>query len=541
MKITYEKLFKAYQSGYHNLYNVYPEIDRLNIFPVPDGDTGTNLNLTISKAIQKIEIEKPKSITEISQCFSKGLIMSARGNSGVIFSQIFKGFGSKLNNPSIQANQLINAFIAAKEVSYNSVMKPIEGTILTVVRVIAEEITPLLDLENLKILDLFQKIVDIANDTLAKTKDMLPELKEAQVVDSGAYGLVKFLEGMNIFFQTNKIVIKNKKPKVLSDEKVLKDFVLEETYGYCTECVVLLNKKFINQLKTDHIRNVLQEQEGKSLVIVIEQDILKVHVHTRKPGFVISFLQKYGEFNDIKVDNMSLQAEKHHTLKSNYNRQLIKEYATITIVPTLELKSYFINELGVSHVIESPQMNPSVDEILESIYAVDAKEIYLLPNSGNVILACNQAAKMETESKVNVINSKSICEGMVSGINFDPTISSRKNLSQMRQAIRSVKTIHIFKAAKNTVMDSIIIKKDEYMSTINKKHISNHEDIMMVLQKSLSKYLNKSTEIVTFFISNNIGQNQINKISKYMDENFDIEYEFTNMGPHIYDIIIAVE
>ncbi|AHF61331.1 dihydroxyacetone kinase [Spiroplasma mirum ATCC 29335] len=539
MEFNANSFKEALISGYNNLYNFYPEIDKLNVFPVPDGDTGTNMNLTMTNAVKEINEVDSTSISKIADVFARGLIMGARGNSGVILSQIFRGFANGLKGVTLLTSDAIKAaMMQAKEVAYKAVMKPVEGTILTVIRETAENINSVSG--DMNVPNIFGKIVEFSTASLNNTPELLPVLKEVGVVDSGGFGLVKIFEGMTEYFSTGKVVPQLKKKHDNSENNIIMDN-LEEKFGYCTETIVMLNDSYINKIDVTKIRQTLAEQGGKSIVAVVDQEILKTHVHTLMPGTVITFLQQFGEFRNIKVDNMTLQAKKHvKTIK--VERKLKNKEAIIVVSPANGISKFFKTELNVQAVVYGGQsMNPSTDDYLKAIEDVDAVDVFILPNNSNAILAGQQAAKIEKKSNVYVVPTTSVQEGMVAALSFEHGEHAKKNFSTLKNAIKNVTSLSISRSAKNTSIDGVKINKNDYMGIVNKKIMFSKPNISEVIKNLFDKTITKSTEIVTIFIGENAEAKDINMIKKYLDENFDVEYEIVNGEQQLYPYLIAVE
>lgn len=539
----------AMTSAVNNLYNNYPHIDKLNVFPVPDGDTGTNMNLTASNGYNDIKDIEFKTIGEFLNAFARGLIMGARGNSGVIFSQIIKGLAKGMNDASeLSTAEWKKGFAESKIIAYRAVMKPVEGTILTVIREIAEQSQLLPDDMDTK--EFWNQIILIANQALENTPNLLQALKDVGVVDSGAYGLVKFLEGMNSVIQVNEIIAKTDKLEINEGGNI--EMEIEAEFGYCTEGIVMLNAEWIDKLQTSAIRDQLQIYGNTSIVVVIDEDILKVHTHALSPGQVLMFLQQYGDFKTIKVDNINLQADKQvkgaensgwqETTTIKLERKLNNEYATIAVVSSPEMKKYFEKELGIDIAIDGgSKMNPSTNDFLKAIEEVDAKTVYLMPNNGNVLLAAKQAEKEETKSKIIVIPTKTIQQGMTAALSFDPSATTVKNTKAITSAIKNVISFQVSQAAKDSVVNGIKIKKDQQMAIADGKIVGTANDIGILFEKQLSRFITNKTEIVTIFIGQDASAKSVSQLRKFLDENFDVEYEIIEGGQKVYSFIIAVE
>ncbi|WP_434324935.1 DAK2 domain-containing protein [Mycoplasma capricolum] len=543
-----ELLKNMITSGVNNLYNHYPQIDKLNVFPVPDGDTGTNMNLTTTNGYNEVIDVKYESIGKFLSAFSRGLIMGARGNSGVIFSQIIKGLSLGMSNAKdLSVSEWKSGFNKASEIAYKAVMKPVEGTILTVIRETSEQISQLDD--GIDIKKFWKQVVKNANNSLENTPNLLPLLKEVGVVDSGGYGLVKFLEGIEYYVSNQQVVAKLDKLETNTGGNI--DMQIEEEFGYCTEAIVMLNSDWINKLQNSMIRDQLQIFGNTSIVVVIDNDILKVHTHSLSPGQVLQFLQQYGDFQTLKIENMNLQANKQvknadQKWKENSNikaeRKLVNEVAIISVVSSEKQKRYFEDELGIGFAINAgSKMNPSTEDFLQAIEAVDAKTVFLLPNSGNVYLTAKQAEKLETKSKIYVIQTKSIQQGMVAILSFDPSVTHSKNYSYLSKAIKNVISFNITKAEKNTTYNGIQIKKDNLLAIVDNNIIGAEQTLEAIFDKQLSKYIKSKTEIITIFAGGETNEQDLVKLRKFLDEGYDVEYEIIDGGQETYNLLIAIE
>ncbi|WP_338971489.1 DAK2 domain-containing protein [Spiroplasma endosymbiont of Panorpa germanica] len=543
------KLLKTMiNSGANNLYNNYPYIDKLNVFPVPDGDTGTNMNLTVSNAYSEINKTEFSDFRELMQKFSRGLIMGARGNSGVIFSQIMKGFYKGMENAEeLNIETWKKSFVSAKEVAYSAVMKPVEGTILTVIRETSDAVQKLDN--NISDKDFWNTVVESATISLNNTPNLLQALKDVGVVDSGGYGLVKFFEGMQNVVIKEKVIARKKKLET-NEGGNLSLNIEDDEFGYCTEAIVMLTSEWITKMKVESVRQQLSEYGNTSIVAVKDEDILKIHTHALNPGQVLTFLQQFGDFNSIKVDNMSIQADRqvkgakkesnHSKIKNE--RNLVNEFATIAVVPSDGIADYFKNELNVDYVINGgSKMNPSTTDFMKAIEIVDAKTVFILPNNSNVIMAAKQAKELEKKSKVFVIPTKTIPQGMVSFLSYDPSETPRKNESNLNRVIKEVISLSVSTAARDSLVDGINIKEGQKMGMIDGKIVFSGPSIKSVFDKVLAKNISNKTEILTIFTGLDASTNDINDLRKFLDENFDVEYEIVEGGQEIYDFIIGIE
>lgn len=542
IKINNKIFKKMLVSGANNVYNHYPEVDKLNVFPVPDGDTGTNMYLTIANAVKAIEDEENDSITELSNAFSRGLIWGARGNSGVIFSQIFRGFSKKINKKNIIGDDLLEAWQEATNMGYKAVMEPVEGTILTVVREATEKTIEQTKDKNdcRKIMNSF---LENARQSLHNTPNLLPVLKEVGVVDSGGAGFVYFIEGMVQVLNNGKKI--EKKSNISSNVGNNINLKLdEENFGYCTEVITLLEKDKEADIDINKVQTILKDQGCKSIVAVQDTGILKVHVHSLIPGQILNYLQQFGEFSKIKVENMDEQAKKH-VIETKKERKLENDYAMIAVVSGEGVYNYYHDTLKINYLIDGgATMNPSTDDFIKAIDQVDAKVVYILPNNSNAILAAEQAAKIEKDqgkSDVWVIPTISIAQGMVGVINFDAEKSPKKNYSAMNSAIKKSISIQIAKATKTTTINGIDIKQNEYMGIIEKKIYNHGFEFLELIKQLFKKTISKSSEIITIFRGKDATKSDLDALSKYIDEELDIEIEIVDGHQPIYPFILVIE
>ncbi|QEH62176.1 hypothetical protein SCHIN_v1c09830 [Spiroplasma chinense] len=537
-------------SGVNNLYNNYPHIDKLNVFPVPDGDTGTNMNLTCTNGYAEIENENFEGISPLMAKFARGLIMGARGNSGVIFSQIVKGFSNGMKDREVLDIETWKlAFSNAKEVAYAAVMKPVEGTILTVIRETSEFVNSITD-SKMDAKTFWEKTVEAANISLENTPELLPPLKEVGVVDSGGYGLVKFIEGIQYFVNKSKPIDRLKKLEENTGGNIEMD--IEDEFGYCTEAIVNLNEELIGKLKVDTVRTTFEQYGNTSIVAVVDSDILKIHTHALMLGQVLTYLQQFGEFKTIKVENMNLQAERHVNDAGSVSsdakktaekqRTLANDVATIAVVRSKGILNYFKDELNVDYVIDGgPKMNPSTNDFLAAIEKVDAKQVYIFPNDSNVLLAAKQAKELENMSKVTVLETKTIPQGITGYLSLDPEESSKKNEANIAKTIKNVTSISINKAARDATLDGVKIVEGQYMMIADKKVVISTNTLAEVFSKALAKYITSKTEIITIFTGVDASFKDINDLRKYLDENHDVEYEVVDGGQEVYSFIIGIE
>ena len=566
MKYIDGKIFKKMViSGSNNLYNHYPEVDALNVFPVPDGDTGMNMNLTMTSGSKEVANRNDENLYDIAKIFSRGLLMGARGNSGVITSQIFRGFSDSLiNKTKIDAVGLAEAFDNGRKVAYKAVLKPVEGTILTVIR---EASTKLLDevTSKMTIEQAFDILLNEARASLERTPNLLPVLKEVGVVDSGGAGLIKILEGMQSAI--GGYVINRHEAEAVNPQGAAQVSASEENeeFGYCTEFILRLgpveSKKPFNKNRFTSVLNA----HGNSLVVVQDEDIIKVHVHTLKPGDIFNYAQQFGEFVKMKCENMT---EQHNEILINEkNNQGIhmaaselssaplaapkkenkpaKEYAIIATSSGKGIDELF-NEVGVDYIVSGGQtMNPSTNDFLKVIDETNAKNIFILPNNGNIIMAANQV-KDVLKDKINVvvIPSKTIMQGVVSAMNFNPDLSLEDNEKVMTEALSAVKSGQVTFAIKDTEINGVSVKKDDYMAILNSKDIiSTHKEKFDALKDLLKNMVDEDSSVITVLLGSDLANDEEKeKVEKYIEETYvDCDADVRIGNQPVYSYIVGVE
>lgn len=552
MKIIDGQMFKQMViTGANVLHNNHPEIDALNVFPVPDGDTGTNMSLTFSAGASEIEKMDSKNIYEIAKKLSKGLLMGARGNSGVILSQIFRGVSMALEGQSeTDAVGLAKAFENGAKVAYKAVMRPVEGTILTVIREASEAVVNYAN-ENMDIEDVFSYFVKAAEQSLDRTPELLPVLKEVGVVDSGGAGLLLVLTGfMSALAGENVERIEIKSSETAMNALMDVESDSEEGFGYCTEFIFRLDPNKIKAFTEDRLRNELERLPGNSIVVVQDEDIVKVHVHTLKPGNALNTAQRYGEFIKLKIENMQ---EQHNTILESGAPTPVakaekpvqkeqKEVAVISVAAGDGVKDMFL-ELHCDHVVSGGQtMNPATEDIVEAIRNVNAKHVIILPNNSNIVMTAQQAAViLEDEIDVIVIPSKTIPQGLSACIMFNPEVSLEENVEEMKEAIVNVKTGQVTFAIKDTNIDGIEIKANQYMALCEKEITACVPNKIDALKVTLEKLVDDDAEIITLIYGEDVTEEEVEEIETYVEETFDAELECVNGKQPVYSFIVGVE
>lgn len=540
-------------SAANNLYNHHFEVDKLNVFPVPDGDTGTNMNLTMMNGIKELNGKEYETLKDLGTTFSHGLIMGARGNSGVILSQIFRGFfqvliAEETKGNALENESLIKSWKSAQDYAYNAVMKPVEGTILTVVKEGASFINEISEsiLKSKSALFIFEKLLEGMNESLKRTPDLLPILKKVGVVDSGGAGLVYIVEGMVYGLKQGKPIMPKK--KLIQDDTKIQMTLNQENFGYCTEVIVELSKTSKSDFNLNKTRNELETMDGQSIVVVVDDKLLKVHVHTLKPGQMLNYFQKLGEILKVKIENMTEQA-KAHTQTIKPTRKLVNEFALIAAVNGKGVEVFFKEQLNVDHIIiYSSRINPSTDDFLKAIETVDAKTVFILPNDGNLLLAAEQAKKLEKKSKVFVLPAKNIAHGMRAALNFNREDSAKDNYNNMWNEIKkNVAFGYITVADRDVEIDGVTIEKKHFFAAVNirkdfkVKIVSSNKDLKSTIQGLFNKLIWTGAEIITIFKGKDASKEQVNYVTKILDEDYNIEYELINGEQEVYNFLFVVE
>ena len=551
MKVIDGNLFREMVvTGAIVLHNNHPEIDALNVFPVPDGDTGTNMSLTFNAGASEIEKIESADIYEVAKKLSKGLLMGARGNSGVILSQIFRGVSMAFEGKKeVNAVELAAAFKNGAKVAYKAVMRPVEGTILTVIREASDAVVKYAK-DDMEIEDVFSYFVKEAELSLERTPELLPVLKEVGVVDSGGAGLLLVFTGFMAALageEIEKVEIKGDSTK---EALVDVETDSEEGYGYCTEFIFRLDPGKIKAFKEESLRNELERLPGNSIVVVQDEDIVKVHVHTLKPGNALNVAQRYGEFIKLKIENMQ---EQHNTiLEANATptaqatpvipQREAKEVAIISVAAGEGIKDMFL-ELHCDYVVSGGQtMNPSTEDIVQAIRDVNAKHVIILPNNSNIVMTAQQAAViLEDEVDVKVISSKTIPQGLSACIMYNPEVSLDENIEEMSEAIANVKTGEVTFAIKDTNIDGVDIKANQYMALCGKSITACVPNKLDALKETLKGLVDDDSEIITLIYGEDVTDDEVSEIEEYVEENFDAELECVNGKQPVYSFIVGVE
>ena len=537
-------------SAANNLYNHYPEIDALNVFPVPDGDTGMNMNLTMSSGAKEIMNRNDSSIYEISKVFSRGLLMGARGNSGVITSQIFRGFSQALEGKEeINALDLAYAFDNGRKVAYKAVIKPVEGTILTVIRESSSYLLEKVD-EKTSLEEAFDLILKEAKASLSRTPNLLPVLKEVGVVDSGGAGLVKILEGMSSaihgeFIEKNAATVIDTKNTDLEVDNDIVNYEVDFT-------LKLGPSKTKKPYQKTRFSSVISGH-GTNVSIDENENIIKVHVKTQNIGEIISFAQNYGEFASLNVkssiapieDNTSNKTETNNVEENKEEEyELINDYALVATSSGPGIDKFF-HDVGVNYIVPGGQtMNPSTEDFLKIIKETKAKVVYVFPNNGNIILAANQAKDvLKGKVDVVVIPTKTIMQGIVGSMMFTPDVSKKENIKNMEEQIKAVKSGSVTFAIKDTDINGVHVGKDEFMGIRESKDIIfSNPDKMVTFKTLVEKLVDEDSAIITVILGKDITSEEEKEVNNYLNEKYkDFDLDVRRGDQPIYSFLIGVE
>lgn len=542
-RINSQLLKDMLTSGMNNLANHSAEIDALNVFPVPDGDTGTNMNLTFSNGVKEALKEDADTVGKICKTLSRGLLMGARGNSGVITSQIFRGFYQAVEDlDEIDAMQLANALVNGSRVAYRAVMRPVEGTILTVVREAADYTYAYTVTEEIEdCVQVLQKMVDEANASLERTPELLPVLEEVGVVDSGGKGLWVILEGFLSALQGNVIAASD--AAEVNEHAQTKVQGGEEEFGFCTEFILRLNENGIRHFSEEQFKEELATI-GNSIVCVQDDDLVKVHVHTLEPKTAIKMGKRQGRFVKLKVENMQeqhdniLEKEEAAPVVSKREHQ---KYAIITVAPGSGVDQMF-KELRADIVIGGGQtMNPSTEDFVSAVNQLDAEHILILPNNSNIVLAAQQAQSVCEDQDIHVLPTKTIPQGLSACVMFNPEVELEENLAEMQEAIDHVKSGEVTYAIKDTTYEGLEIKKDEYMGIFGKDIVVSCPDCLEASKALVDKMVDEDSELVTLIYGKEATKEQAQALADYIEETSDAEVEIYDGKQPVYSFILGVE
>ena len=547
-KINGLVLAKMIDLGSKNLAKNAEKINSLNVFPVPDGDTGTNMNLSMSSGAKETAANVVENIGELGKSFSKGLLMGARGNSGVILSQLFRGMTQYIADKSeIDAKEFADAVQNGVSIAYKAIIKPVEGTILTVAREAAEAGVKAAE-NTTSVIEVMDAIYLEAQESLKRTPELLPILKEVGVVDSGGQGLVCVYQGFVAALKGEEIegldsVETNVVDMQFEDDHDM-DFMSPEdiVHGFCTEFTVRLDKD-----KKEFIEDKFREDMSKfgdSLLVISDSEYVKIHVHTETPGDVFNYGQQYGELIKIKSDNMREQHRevlRKQEAKQASTPKEVKEHAMISISMGAGL-SKVLKSMGVDYIVEGGQtMNPSTEDIMKAIKEVNAKNIYIFPNNKNIQLAAKQAAEL-AEENVFVIESKTAPQGLAAVMVFNSQLSPEENFANMQEVLSTVSTLEVTHAVRDTNIEGVEIKKDQFMGIKDGKIVVSDLSLNTVLEELLEKSIDEDKEIVTLYLGEDSTDEHTDFLEDLIENKYpDVEVELIESGQPVYPYIIGVE
>ena len=552
-------LSKMFLAGAKNLDAKKEWINELNVFPVPDGDTGTNMSMTIISAAKEVSALADPDMAALAKAISSGSLRGARGNSGVILSQLFRGFTKVIKTEKeIDKMILCQAIEKACETAYKAVMKPKEGTILTVAKGVADKAIELSCDEDCSMAEYLEAILAEAEAVLAKTPEMLPVLKQAGVVDSGGQGLVEVLRGALDAYQGKEIDYTIEGAEAGSAAttgsgivKISAQTEQEIKFGYCTEFIIVLNKPLSSEEEKE--MKAFLQSKGDSIVLVADDEIVKIHVHTNDPGLVLQKALTFGSLSRIKIDNMREEhqeklikdAEKlaaQQLEEEKKAQEPAKEMGFISVSIGEGLSEAF-KGLGVDYIIEGGQtMNPSTEDMLNAIEQVNANNIFILPNNKNIILAANQAATLVEDKKIFVVPSKTIPQGITAMINYIPDQSPEENLASMEEAISMVKTGQVTYAVRDTILDEKEIHEGDYMGIGDSAILSVGTDMMDVLKDMLAQMVDEESSFISVFYGEDVTEDAANEFASYVEETYpECEVDLTFGGQPIYYYVVSVE
>ena len=561
--INAELLAKMFLAGAKNLEAKKEWINELNVFPVPDGDTGTNMSMTIMSAAKEVAAMEKPQMAALAKAISSGSLRGARGNSGVILSQLFRGFTKVIAEyDEINVQVLSDALQKATETAYKAVMKPKEGTILTVARGISDKALEICDVTE-DLVYFCQEVIKEGDHVLGKTPDMLPVLKQAGVVDSGGQGLMQVLKGAldallgkEIDYSLEGVSTSSQGTESTSNSYIDAQANQEIKFAYCTQFLIMLEHPFTEKQETQ-FKSYL-ETIGDSIVVVADDEIVKVHVHTNDPGMAMQKALTFGSLTTIIIENMKLERdEKVNAMKEKEMQNAANEIKSAEAsVEPVELKEMGfisvsigegINEifkgLGVDYIIEGGQtMNPSTEDMLQAIEKVNAKNIFILPNNKNIVLAANQAASLTEDKNIIVIPTKTIPQGITALINYIPDNSPEDNAARMEEEIALVKTGQVTYAVRDTVIDDKEIKQDDYMGIGDKSILSVGEKLEATVLDMISQLVDEDSAILSIYYGEDMKEDDANAIAEKVEAEYpDVEVEVHYGGQPIYYYVISVE
>ena len=532
--IDSRKMKAMFLGGTRYLDNQKDMINALNVFPVPDGDTGTNMSLTLMSAARELkDLSDDASIDDVGRKIASGTLRGARGNSGVIMSQLCRGFVKGIEGAKALNSTLIAAACdMAVSAAYKAVMRPQEGTILTVAREVALRASELAA-RDITLKEFFSSLLSYGREVLQHTPELLPVLKEAHVVDSGGSGLLKILEGFKASLEGNPFVESAKIP-VKKEEKS------DKASGYRTEFILEMNDAGMKSFNEERIRKNLNRL-GNKITLIIEDNVIKLRMNTMMPGDVLTLGQRYGEFKKVQIENIQDDLKPSIIQDEPVKKVEEKEYGIISVAAGDGIRKLF-TEYRTDVVVSGGQtMNPSTSDFVEAIKKVNARHIYILPNNSNIIMAAKQAADVTEGKDIIVLETKSIPQGLSACISFNPDASVEENTELMKDAIANVRTGQVTYAIKDTSVDGREIHQGDYMGLFDKDIVVIDKDKMATAKQPIEKMIDEDSEIVTLIKGEDATDEECAELEEFISENYETDVDVQNGGQPVYSFIIGVE
>ncbi len=547
-KLDVQQFKDMIRSGCANLENHAAEINTLNVFPVPDGDTGTNMSMTFTNGYQEALKCSSDSISDVAKAFSRGLLMGARGNSGVITSQIFRGFYQHIEGKSeIEVADISLAFENGARVAYKAILKPVEGTILTVIREASWYANHDYESEPFDLETYFDKLVSYSAESLESTPEYLPILKEVGVVDSGGAGLLKILEGFKAYVDGHPIDFAEKKEEIETNPALMLE---NEEFGYCTEFIVRLDENIVKTFDEKILKKKLTDMGGESLVVVKDEDLVKVHVHTLKPGDALNIGQRYGEFIKLKIENMQ---EQHSSIIANAKQEPKKEekkevkapqkYGIIAVAAGEGVTKLFY-DLGADVVVSGGQtMNPSTEDFVKVVKQLDhCDNVFIFPNNSNIILAAKQTQSVMSDRNIFVMETKSVQAGLSAVGMFNKQGEIEDVITDLQDVIDNVDASSVTYAIKDTVFEGVEVKEGDFIAIANKGIVCSGKDRKQVVFALLDQlFKNDEKELITVITGEDRDDDEVKEVEDYIAEHSDLECEIIDGGQPVYSYLIGLE
>lgn len=528
-------LVDMFISGANNLINNKQKVDDMNVFPVPDGDTGTNMSMTMKACVSNLKSKYDTDVSQIAASIANDTLRGARGNSGVILSQLMRGFKKAFTDADVcDVKVFANALKYASESAYRAVMKPTEGTILTVARIMGEKAQEFAN-NTEDFVEFFALVVDAGNEALKSTPELLPKLKQAGVVDSGGQGLMYLYEGMYYFVQKGTIIELSQSETDVDMSQSHADITEEIKFAYCTECII--DKKVKGKTAIELKSKI--EKIGDSMVFVDDDDIVKLHIHTNNPDVVLCEALKIGSLASVKIENMVLQH--NDIIDSKVNNTPKVPYAFISVASGDGMVN-LLKDIGVTYVIEGGQtMNPSTEDFINAINSQNADNIFVFPNNKNIIMAANQASEI-SDKNVIVIETKHVTQNITAMISFDPDLDSKTNEETFNEAIKLVKSAQVTNAVRDTIVDDINIKEGEYLSIVEGKIKASKENVNMAVEACLENMIDEDSSVVSLYFGSDVTQDDADVLCAELQNIYgDIDVMLSPGNQSVYHYLISVE